>query len=70
MMRAEERLMTHQSPDAKPRRMRDERGTSLVIALVFISVFGLLIGSLLVSNSTGFLVGWFRSIGLANRASG
>jgi rhamnose transport system permease protein len=30
----------------------------------------LLIGSLLVSNSTGFLVGWFRSIGLANKASG
>jgi rhamnose transport system permease protein len=30
----------------------------------------LLIGSLLISNSTGFLVGWFRSIGLANKASG
>ena len=30
----------------------------------------LLIGSLLVGNSTGFLVGWFRSIGLANKASG
>ena len=30
----------------------------------------LLIGSLLVSNSTSFLVGWFHSTGLANRASG
>jgi rhamnose transport system permease protein len=30
----------------------------------------LLIGSLLISNSTGFLVGWFRSIGLPDRASG
>jgi rhamnose transport system permease protein len=30
----------------------------------------LLIASLLISNSTGFLVGWFRSIGSQNRASG
>ena len=30
----------------------------------------LLIGSLLISNSTGFLVGWFRSIGPRNKASG
>src|SRR4051812_41029874 len=44
---------TPQPPNSRRRRrMRDERGATLVMALVFLSVFGLLVGSLLALGQT------------------
>lgn len=56
MTRDQETTMTEtDTPPIRARRLKDERGASLVIALAFIAIFGVVIGSLLQFNSTNSL---------------
>lgn len=45
--------MTQMNASSERRRARDERGATLIMALVFLSVFGLLVGVLLTLGETG-----------------